>query len=225
MHCYNNDILPHKAPCVLMATHGYMSERRPSISSHSVALTLLPTLSWSTVLHWPFSSFSSVCANPLSARPYLSPRGYLNTFRPTYTFLSPSFGKLEAPAKWFTLTAKQLVSRPSFISLLWKVHCGSNVISSTVSIYKIRIFTIWFLQVFRVCFSVYSGKWDSDGEREGHAESHPWMDYHYLRDSKNSKRPDTQDKLTKMSKYDKLELVIESDSFLVQSHFTSCTYC
>lgn len=107
MHCYNNDILPHKAPCVLMATHGYMSERRPSISSHSVALTLLPALSWSTMLHWSFSSFSSVCANPLSARPYLSPRGYLNTFRPTHTFLSPNFGKLEAPAKWFTLTTNQ----------------------------------------------------------------------------------------------------------------------
>lgn len=107
MHCYNNDILPHKAPCVLMATHGYMSERRPSISSHSVALTLLPTLSRSTVLNWSFSSFSSVCANPLSARPYLSPRGYLNTFRPTHTFLSPSFWKLEAPAKWFTLTTHQ----------------------------------------------------------------------------------------------------------------------
>lgn len=40
MHPYNNDILPHKAPCVLVATHGHMSERRPSMSSHSVALTL-----------------------------------------------------------------------------------------------------------------------------------------------------------------------------------------
>lgn len=40
MHPYNNDILPHKAPCVLVATHGHMSERRPSISSPSVALTL-----------------------------------------------------------------------------------------------------------------------------------------------------------------------------------------
>lgn len=48
-----------------------------------------------------------VCANPLSARPYLSQRGYLNTFRPTHTFLSPSFGKLAAPAKWFTLTTNQ----------------------------------------------------------------------------------------------------------------------
>lgn len=40
MHPYNNDILSHKAPCVFVATHGHMSERRPSISSHSVALTL-----------------------------------------------------------------------------------------------------------------------------------------------------------------------------------------
>ena len=67
MHCYNNDILPHKAACVLiprMAT--CPKETLCSTQSHTLA-----ALSWSTVL--PRSlSFPSVCPEPLSALPYLS---------------------------------------------------------------------------------------------------------------------------------------------------------
>lgn len=161
----------------------------------------------------PLCCIDHLAPSPLSvpvlcqARPYLSPMGYLNTFHPTHTFLSPSFRKLEAPAKWFTLMTNQqaagvktLFHFPSLKSSL-RFKCRQQ---HSLHIQYQNLHNLIFTSVPSL---LYSGKWDSDGEREGHSESHPWMDYHYSGDSKNSKGPDTQAKLTRMSKYDKLKIV------------------
>lgn len=82
MHPYNNDILPHKAPCVLVATHGHMSERRPSISSHSVALTLsAPNRSLAPLCRrWNIELF--LCASFCQCFRICLRRGIFATFHP-----------------------------------------------------------------------------------------------------------------------------------------------
>ncbi len=85
-----------QSPCVLMATHGYMSDGDPLCHSIALNLTLLPALSWSTVLPWSFSSFS-LSVHPFSVPPYLCLWGYLHTFRPTHTFLLLNFREMQSP--------------------------------------------------------------------------------------------------------------------------------
>lgn len=145
MCCYNNDILPHKALVFSWPRMATCPKGDPLCRSTTLNLTLLPALSWSTVSPWSFSSFS-VCTAPLSVLPYLSVRGYLHAFHPTQTFLSQSFGKLEAPSKWFTSMAdclQPLVFKGSCYSVCLRIPvskamsssstgCSSNPVKSTV---------------------------------------------------------------------------------------------
>lgn len=107
MRCYENDILPHKAPVFSWPRMAAWLHVRRTCHSIALNLTLLPALSRSTVLPWSFSYFA-VCTHPFSVPPYLCLKGYLHTFLPTHTFLSLNFGKYAAHAKWFTLTANVL---------------------------------------------------------------------------------------------------------------------
>lgn len=188
-----------------MATHGYMSERRPSISSHSVALTLLPTLSRSTVLHWSFSSFSSVCASPLSSTSIFVSDGILEYLPPYTHIFVTQFQEARSPRQVIHIddqSASSGCQDPlSFLKSSLRFKCRQQ---HSLHIQYQNLHNLIFTSVPSL---LYSGKWDSDGEREGRSESHPWMDYHYSGDSKNSKGPDTQAKLTRMSKYDKLKIV------------------
>lgn len=98
MHPYNNDILLHKAPCVLVATHGHMSERRPSISSHSVTLTLsapIAHLLFCVAFHHRALSLCIFCQR---FRICLSDGDIGKPSTLAKEFLSPTFRKVEAAA-------------------------------------------------------------------------------------------------------------------------------
>lgn len=112
-----------QSPCVLMATHGYMSDGDPQCHSIALNLTLLPALSRSTVLP---CSFSSV---PLSVPIFFQCLHIVSqkifAYLPPYShILSLNFGKRKVHAKWFTLEAKCLhwLSKASVISFSPESH-------------------------------------------------------------------------------------------------------
>lgn len=80
-----------------MATHGYMSERRPSMSFYSTQSHTLACTQLIYCIALIIQLFLSVCTNHLSVLPYLSVRGYLHTFRPTQTFLLLNFRETRSP--------------------------------------------------------------------------------------------------------------------------------
>lgn len=108
MCCYENDILPHKAPVF----------SRPCMATCQMEThyaTLLHSIShscpcWVGLLSSLDLSALCLCTHPFTVPPYLCLRRYLHTFHPTHTFLSLNPGKCETHAKWFTLTANVLHS-------------------------------------------------------------------------------------------------------------------
>lgn len=137
MRCYENDILPHKAPVF----------SRPCMATcpiETLYVTLLHSISHSCpcsvgLLSSLDLSALCLCTHPFTVPPYLCLRGYLHTFHPTHTFLSLNPGKCEAHAKWFTLTANVLRSLVVHRLLLFcfpQILCVSNlIINATVPTY------------------------------------------------------------------------------------------
>lgn len=95
MHPYNNDILPHKAPCVLVATHGHMSERRPSLYRPPASLSHFrpPSLTCSSVSPFTIEPFLFALCRRIFCRRFriCLRRGYLKTCHPRTGILVAHF--------------------------------------------------------------------------------------------------------------------------------------
>lgn len=173
MHPYNNDILPHKAPCVLVATHGHMSERRPSISSHSVALTLS-----APIAHLLFCvAFQhralSLCISCQRFRICLW-RRYLKAFHPCAGIFVAHFRETGS-GDWVIHVGGRSVTSGCRGSS-WKMLTTVQM-SVTVGLLKMMN---WNHQIVKCIPRLHrSLQWSEtfDWTREGHSESQPLMDY------------------------------------------------
>lgn len=86
--------------------HGWLHvRRRPSMSLCCTQSNTFPHTQLVHCFALIIQLFLSFYTHPFIMPLYLCLRGYLHTFHPTHTFLSLNFGKWEACAKWFILTA------------------------------------------------------------------------------------------------------------------------
>lgn len=163
-----------------MATHGYMIEGDPLCHSIALNLTLLPTLSWSTVLPWSFSSLSlSVpvlfqCFHICLWEDIWIPSVLRRHF---YRWISGKGKPTPSDSHWLSIVWTNWLSKSFVISFFSESHSVLNaIINSTALIYGSRPFC--FLTAFRECLiNGLQSRVRRWWERERHATNNLQVDF------------------------------------------------